>query len=74
MYGTSQSGDAFPPERDSALPNYNLTHFSTLSEIRKKTKKKIKKYGKILAEKDPGILDFKALYTILTRESQTIAR
>lgn len=40
MYGTSQSGDAFPPERDSALPNYNLTHFSTLSEIRKKTKKK----------------------------------
>lgn len=73
MYGTSQSGDAFPPERDSALPNYSLTHFSTLSEIRKKTKKK-KKYGKILAEKDPGILDFKALYTILTRESQTIAR
>ena len=72
MYGTSQSGDAFPPERDSALPNYNLTHFSTLSEIRKKRKKK--KYGKILAEKDPGILDFKALYTILTRESQTIAR
>lgn len=42
MYGTSQSGDAFPPERDSALPNYNLTHFSTLSEIRKKTKKKKK--------------------------------
>ena len=74
MYGTSQSGDAFPPERDSALPNYNLTHFSTLSEIRKKNEKKIKKYGKILAEKDPGILDFKALYTILTRESQTIAR
>lgn len=74
MYSTSQSGDAFPPERDSALPNYNLTHFSTLSEIRKKTKKKEKKYGKILAEKDPGILDFKALCTILTRESQTIAR
>ena len=74
MYGTSQSGDAFPPERDSALPNYNLTHFSTLSEIRKKNEKKIKKYGKILAEKDPGILDFKALCTILTRESQTIAR
>lgn len=73
MYGTSQSGDAFPPERDSALPNYSLTHFSTLSEIRKKNEKK-KKYGKILAEKDPGILDFKALYTILTRESQTIAR
>lgn len=43
MYGTSQSGDAFPPERDSALPNYNLKHFSTLSEIRKKRKKKKKK-------------------------------
>lgn len=40
MYGTSQSGDAFPPERDSALPNYSLTHFSTLSEIRKKNEKK----------------------------------
>lgn len=51
MYGTSQSGDAFPPERDSALPNYNLTHFSTLSEIRKKTKKKYKNIEKYWLKK-----------------------
>lgn len=51
MYGTSQSGDAFPPERDSALPNYNLTHFSTLSEIRKKTKKKYKNMEKYWLKK-----------------------
>lgn len=48
-------------------------HILALSAKSEKKRKK-KKYGKILAEKDPGILDFKALYTILTRESQTIAR
>lgn len=51
MYSTSQSGDAFPPERDSALPNYNLTHFSTLSEIRKKAKKKEKNMEKYWLKK-----------------------